>query len=511
MAKKRTPEPTHDVEAAGIGPIPESHPFRFNFGDPGVVVIQGPNGAGKSTLLSAVRQGARGGKQKLPLNDKAHDGYVHFRGVNLIIGPRSTRCTGEMECHHIEDHLKLSAFVDPGIKDPEKADAARIKSLMAMTGVVPDSAPYREEIGEADWKELGDLDENTDDAVELARRVRSVLHQKARELEASAEDFTSTILSLKDQIQGVPTDIETDAEILQQNYDSFAMTYGALVERDNASRNAATTRSQTASEIDRILDSLKTFRPLDEMDVIIRDGDDRIAMLRDRQSSLQDELTQVSEQLELECERVDHVRTSYQLRSRNEEYLSSLREALESIPSPVPVEEIESALRSKQEAMDSIRAGERARAALDAAEQLGRIQARQDTESKAAERFRDHAASVDKVMAGLIKTDHVDVDVIDGQTRLVVPLHKRGTSIPFGDLSEGERNLVAITIGAEGVGRGGVIVLDQEGWEPLDGNARRSINQLAHELGVYVLTAEASRDTDADALEAIPYSEESNE
>lgn len=75
--------------------------------------------------------------------------------------------------------------------------------------------------------------------------------------------------------------------------------------------------------------------------------------------------------------------------------------------------------------------------------------------------------------------------------------------MPYHDLSDGEKWTLAIDIGADQVGEGGLLVISQIGWEGIDGKNRQIIHQRAVERGVYILTAEAASDPEA-AREIVP-------
>ena len=94
----------------------------------GVVVLRGRNGSGKSTALDAI-QTAITGKGKPPLRDKAAKGEIHAGGVSLTVA-KSIRRSGELVVTSLDSRLSVADLVDPGIVDPLRADASRIKALV---------------------------------------------------------------------------------------------------------------------------------------------------------------------------------------------------------------------------------------------------------------------------------------------------------------------------------------------------------------------------------------------
>jgi hypothetical protein len=86
------------------------------------------------------------------------------------------------------------------------------------------------------------------------------------------------------------------------------------------------------------------------------------------------------------------------------------------------------------------------------------------------------------------------VEIWEGNARLVIDHPIRGKGVEFHQLSMGEKWRVALALGIERVGEGGLLVVEQEAWEGLDSFVRQDIHQFAVENRVYVLTAEATRD-----------------
>lgn len=73
----------------------------------------------------------------------------------------------------------------------------------------------------------------------------------------------------------------------------------------------------------------------------------------------------------------------------------------------------------------------------------------------------------------------------------------------FGELSPGERWRIALEIAVEQVGEGGLVTVPQEAWEALDSVNRAEIAEIAKQVGVVLLTAEADEHAEI-AAEVIP-------
>ena len=107
-------------------PIPEAG---------GVVVFHGRNGSGKSTALRAIDTTVSG-KGKVSVRDGTLKGEIDAFGVRVSLA-RSIRRTGEAEVVSLEGRFSVADLVDPGMKDPDAADAKRIKALVQLSGARP--------------------------------------------------------------------------------------------------------------------------------------------------------------------------------------------------------------------------------------------------------------------------------------------------------------------------------------------------------------------------------------
>jgi len=103
--------------------------------------------------------------------------------------------------------------------------------------------------------------------------------------------------------------------------------------------------------------------------------------------------------------------------------------------------------------------------------------------------FRDAAHATDEVLSSLVGRVTRRLRVEAG--RLVCDTD-RGVEA-FGELSPGERWRIALEIAVEQLGRGGIVTVPQEAWEALDPINRAEIAEIAKQVGVVILTAEADK------------------
>ena len=139
------------------------------------------------------------------------------------------------------------------------------------------------------------------------------------------------------------------------------------------------------------------------------------------------------------------------------------------------------------------------RAALENAKKAATHRQQAKEEQDRAARYRDAAKATDEVLSASIQCSQLRVES-DGKSAVLVTDHPvRGNSVPYHELSDGERWAIAIDIGADQVGEGGLLVISQVGWEGIDGAHRVAIHEQALNRKVYILTAEAASDPDASA------------
>ena len=156
----------------------------------------------------------------------------------------------------------------------------------------------------------------------------------------------------------------------------------------------------------------------------------------------------------------------------------------------VDPEDLEYARQGVQQARQAIEVGALVRKAK-AAKDAGAL-ALDDAEahSRRAKQLREAARSTDVVLSEAVAPACQALRVDSG--RLVTDT-ARGVTF-YADLSMGERWRLALDLAAAAVGRGGLLTCPQEAWESLDPQNRNAIAERCQELGVVLLSAEATGD-----------------
>lgn len=487
---------SQQIEAENLGPIEH---VKFTIDGPGVTVLVAPNGTGKSILLDAVASAARG-KGKLPLRDRTKKGLVSAFGCNITIGA-STRYTGQFEVQHIEGRFDLATLVDPQIKSPVAADRARIKALVMLTGVAADRGLFERHEAFSDFSEVVPDDATTtDDLVEMAVRVKQKYDAAALLAERAAVHQRGQAASLKTDMD---LSVEHDAVALRREYDAAHDRVVQLRQQQSAADEYAR-RIATANAVlqngsqhairTQMLDARKA----------IEDNEQAIAQTRIEKDSVASQIAELQrQQAELSAREQSLASKNQGLKQqigvceRQLEHLTAAERAVAAVFSPPPSdEEMAQAAAAEATAAARMERGHKVRGAIVQEQKAASYRTEAEKLEQKAARYRDAAKATDEVLSLSIACEHLRVES-DGDNARLVTDTARGPSVAYHELSEGERWKVAIDIGADEVGKGGLLVISQVGWEGIDGRNRRAIHEHAVRREVYILTAEAASDPDA--------------
>jgi len=441
--------------------------------DGGVVVLRGRNGSGKSIALEAVNA-AVSGKGKPPLKDLAKQGSIQAAGVNLTVG-RTVRRAGELEVSTLEGRLSVADLVDPGIADPIRADATRIKALVGLSGATIDPG------------DLHGFPENLLDGIDLDEPVAAMAELRKR-LNIGASEYEK--MATKD---------EAAAKAL---LDSISGEIGPIIEPDKAQErvtmalravDALARQEELAIEADKRNKSARgrlAMIPVVDVDSAQRDAarlEDVTAekkalalkLKADYEAALADYKTSVvdrdaaaaayaaSDQAKLRAELERQISESEIAKPTHEEISAANAEL-------VAAKELQ-AYSAKQQAMAQQK------------DKANDLSASAQEHAQEAIDLRAKAKQTDEVLSEIVSTlSGCPLTVIEGRLSTQT---KRGPTF-YADLSMGERWRIALEIAIAAVGEGGLLVIPQEAWEGLDPQNREAIAKQAKAARVVILTAE---------------------
>ena len=442
--------------------------------DGGVVVLRGRNGSGKSIALEAVNA-AVSGKGKPPLKDLAKQGSIQAAGVNLTVG-RTVRRAGELEVSTLEGRLSVADLVDPGIADPIRADATRIKALVGLSGATIDPG------------DLHGFPENLLDGIDLDEPVAAMAELRKR-LNIGASEYEK--MATKD---------EAAAKAL---LDSISGEIGPIIEPDKAQErvtmalravDALARQEELAIEADKRNKSARgrlAMIPVVDVDSAQRDAarlEDVTAekkalalkLKADYEAALADYKTSVvdrdaaaayaaSDQAKLRAELERQISESEIAKPTHEEISAANAEL-------VAAKELQ-AYSAKQQAMAQQK------------DKANDLSASAQEHAQEAIELRRKAKQTDEVLSEIVSTlAGCPLTVIEGRLSTQT---KRGPTF-YADLSMGERWRIALEIAIAAVGEGGLLVIPQEAWEGLDPQNRDAIAKQVKASRVVILTAECS-------------------
>jgi len=487
------------ISAENLGPITE---LGFALESPGVTVLVAPNGSGKTILLEAVQAAARG-DGKLPLRDRTKRGKVEAFGATITIGG-TCRHTGEFEVTNLEGRFDLAGLVDPRIKTPSLADAARIKALVSLTGVTAAVDLFRSHEAFENFDRVVRAGSTaTEDLVDMARKIKGDYDEAARAAEDEAERETGHADGLKPPVE-LDLKAESDAKYLQSEYDA-ARDSATRLKSQAEEAERCRIRVERANECLRELGGEELLKERDELSQMILTAD---SVVDENNRTIAVLLKDIEELREVNKEQQSAaVNASARIATINRQIIlvdeAKAVLAQDAAPYPTPAEEtaVGVAVACASEAVER---GALIRQAIKDQEKAASHRKAAGQSRIRAAKYRDAGRATDEVLSNCIKCPQLRVES-DGKSARLVTDTDRGKSITYHDLSDGEKWTIAIDIGADQVGEGGLLVISQIGWEGIDGRNRQIIHQRAVERGVYILTAEAAADPEA-GREIVPTS-----
>lgn len=483
---------TKSIHVKNLGPIPE---FEFTTDGPGVTILSAPNGTGKTILHKALQAAARG-KGKVPLRDRTRSGIVEAFGATITIGG-TCRHSGGFEVTSVEGTCDLAELVDPGIEHPAKADAARVKALISMTGVKASVDLFRKHEAFADFGSVVNPESlETDDMVLMAAKIRKNYYDAALDQEAKAERETGHATALIPDAD-LNLEDESDAAILQDAYNEARDEQTRL---ETQAENAATlAASQKAAK--ELLDSLAADEMTAEKAKLTKSLEDATAEYKANNKTIEELTQKINELNRINQGIISQGKTDREKLASVERQLSKLEEAQATIASasiePPSPELMTEAAEAVKFASDAIERGTLIRQAVKDSEKLSTHRSAAKLAREKAAKYRDAGKSTDEVLSSCIQCPQLRIES-DGKEARLVTDNERGKSIPYHELSDGQKYRIAIDIAAERVGPGGLVTINQVGWEGIDEDNRAEIHEHGIERGIYILALQASRERGAE-------------
>jgi len=461
------------VEIENVGPIEK---LSIPLPEAGVIVLRGRNGVGKSHALAAV-DSLISGRGKPPCRDGAEKGLVEGFGARLTIG-RSQRRTGEAEVVTLEGKLDISQLVQPPIKDEEAADRQRIKALVQLSGQSADLNAFAKILPPGmKLDELVPPSERSEDPVVLAGQIKRALEAEARMIEKKLQGLQVDLAAMEQLITEPP-----QPGIPEVQEEAIAQAKAAYIEAQKAEAalrvraEEVEKRRQQAEKAKSVLASLQA--DLEKQNV---------ETLQTQEKELAEQIGKLEKALAVARERLNQVQQQLQKARQVQSQVEQLKRVIAETPEPISQADLEAASQAVEKARQNLERLESLRRNQQLAAQAQQLAEKIRRGEAVAALVRDAARSTDQVLSDMVSQVTSRLRVEGG--RLVCDTD-RGVE-PFGELSPGERWRIALEVAAQQVGRGGLVTVPQEAWEALDPVNRAEIAQIARQVGVVILTAEA--------------------
>lgn len=471
------------INLVNVGPI-ES--LRINVPkDGGLIVLAGRNGSGKSHAIRATEALLTGrGTGAISTRDGQAVGLIEGLGARVTLGKRSRR-SGELECVHLESKLDPASLVDPGIKDPEAADAKRIQALVGLAGIKPDPSLFYEVFGGKEGFDEAVSPSSLDcqDLIAMSGKVKRDAEAKARDQESRAAKASGEALAYREQIETVDMSAPCDEASLNAELETAIRKAAEIEHRDLLASQSAAARAAAQEDLDR------ETREYDGPSVI--DATETVKSAKETLEREQQALQEAQRRVQVAKNQLDVANAALSAANRHAKTLTAASEAIRKagvVEAPT-VKEIDDAKERVAKAREAVATGQRVRDAKARQQKAERLQALSVKHLEEAARFRGAASGIEEVLSRAVQAAGVpELRVAGGR---LVTTTGRGLTL-YSDLSHGERWRIALDIAIRQVGKGGVLTIPQEAFEGLDPSNRDAIHRQLKQHGVVGLTAEAA-------------------
>lgn len=490
----------NEVEIENIGPIEQ---LTLTATPGKITVLSGPNGVGKTQALNAVDSLASG-KKRLGNRDGTTGGTARGFGVTIKVGRGgSNRRSGDLEIESIEDRLNIADLIDPGLKDPIAADARRIKALVTLTGVEAQAELFYDLVGgkERLMEVVKPASIDQADVVAMASAIKRDLESASRKEAHVAENLERDIRAREEANEGIDVEAPHDSSELQLALETSLSELAAEKQRATDAMVAI----ESAGEARRFLEENKSeyeglgvAQACDEWDAVRSQVTLQKQVIDDCQGKLADaitELTAIKHREELADSAVLHAQEHVALTANWE----SLVKAAENVE-PTSDETILKLTDCVTDCRHAIETGVRVRDALKRQQEAKLLSVNKTLATLNSQRLRDAAHGTEDILSRLVAEMGGPLTV-DKDFRLVVKHPKRGETY-FAELSRGEGCALVFGVVIEAFRRKGIpglMALPQELWESLDGDNRRIAANGIKGTDLAVITAEVSKEENADS------------
>jgi energy-coupling factor transporter ATP-binding protein EcfA2 len=452
-------------------PIPKS----------GVVLFRGRNASGKDSGIEAINS-LLAGDGKLPVRDGQAFGVVQGFDCMVTFG-RQTKRAGELTVSEIASKFDIGKFVNPGINDPEAADAARIKALLRLLGIEPDPSIFFSLVGGKDeFEKIVPIERlDTADVVNMAGQVKRFIEAEARKAKSIETETAAKIKAITEDVSQINITQPHDEAFLRTEYETAVRIKSELIAERHANQKARENAQQAEKELKAIQGS-GNVPTIEDAEISLSDA---TQLLEKERTALEEAKRRHSAAVaayEKTTERLGYAKTMSDAVKKWQEQINKAKTI-----DDIPDEKIIAADTRVDKANAAISTGVLIRRAITQLELCAKEKDKHIAQATRAEMLRGAAGSVETILSSLIKSDKIQI--VGG--RLVTPT-KRSKQTPVAELSTGEIWTLAIELTAPIVGESGAMTAPQVAWESLDPDHEILIESVCHKNKIVLISAEAT-------------------
>lgn len=486
---------TKTIEIKDLGPIEiVSIPIPA---EGGPVVFHGRNGSGKTTAIRGTTALLGGDKRGLTVRDGKKTGSVSGLGITLRVARSATRL-GELEVETLRGKSDVTDLINPGQKDPALADAARLKAMISLGGFQATPTLFTELFEDQEQFDAVVPPQllDTDDLMEMARRVKAAIEKASRDKKTDATSAQASADACRKAAEGVDVKVEHDAETLSRAVER-ALEIKSCRQRDI---EHAQERANSVSDAQELLDqAVADYRGIGPEEARTALGKAELvqAEAHQRLNTVEKAIEQLRNKhvlLTQECSAaIDTQLAAKKIRNQavsHQEAIVGWRMTIEdAVPQgneaalEVRYKEAVGVLNRAREAMEE---GVAVRSAIQQLEDAAAHSAKAETCRGLEATLREAAKGTYPVLTKLIEGGAITVR---GDGRLVT-VTERGETL-FHELSDGERTRLGLDYAIRAIGPGGLFELSQEYWQGLDHENRCSVREQLVGTKVVMATAQA--------------------
>jgi len=482
---------TEIIDLADVGPI-EHLAVPLPDGG-GITVFRGRNDSGKSLSIGATER-LCGGDVRLSQRDGAEEpGRVAGLGMTFSVG-RTTRGKGELQATSIAGKLNIGDLIDPGIKDEKAADRARTKALCKLLGVEAKPELFHDALGgPTDFDMVvGEDALETDDVVEMQRRIKADCDKAARTEEDAAQRESGKAAALEASTEDVDWDVESDAAKLQAELEEAIKAEAALIERDEAAKKAAEAAHTAANALAEAVANYtgpsveeavaQTEKAKQEEREAVEAIEAAKAALKAAEAAASAAFDRAANAMSIEAGARSHATA-----------IAGWEQTIDGGATVEPAaDDINAAKHTVYNARDAVERGVRIRDAKKRASEIAQHKGKAEIHRETAETLRKAGKATEKVLSKVVEADTLTLKAGRWMTE-----HPDRGPVPYHERSRGTKAAIALDLAArrarEMTPEGMVVIpFPQEVWEGLDPDNRAKLAAQAKTLSVNLITAECA-------------------